>query len=170
MADPDQTFGEQSNRRASKSLHSFPCSNTPSSLWQSLGITQKWLHLERQSVFLVKTMPYSRESPQLTFKSSKIITVNLGSSGRFYRRFYPVWAKIRIIQRWLFLASSPRPAMSNPRAAYGPVEVLCGPVQVFAVVKVSCILTTCPCFDNFKFDIFDAGGPQASLSRLLPLP
>jgi len=22
------------------------------------------------------------------------------------------------------------------------------------------ILTTCPCFDNFEFDIFDAGAPQ----------
>jgi len=32
--------------------------------------------------------------------------------------------------------------------------------QVVAVVKVSYILTTCPCFDNFEFDIFDAGGPQ----------
>jgi len=23
------------------------------------------------------------------------------------------------------------------------------------------ILTTCPCFDNFEFDIFDVGGPQS---------
>jgi len=28
------------------------------------------------------------------------------------------------------------------------------------VVKVSYIKTTYPCFDNFEFDIFDAGGPQ----------
>ena len=30
----------------------------------------------------------------------------------------------------------------------------------FTVVKVSYILTTCPCFDTFGFDMFDAGGPQ----------
>jgi len=41
-----------------------------------------------------------------------------------------------------------------------PVEVFCGPAKVFAVVKVSYILTTCPYSDNFEFDIFDAGGPQ----------
>jgi len=28
------------------------------------------------------------------------------------------------------------------------------------VVKVSYILTTCSCFLNFEFDIFDAGGSQ----------
>jgi len=40
-------------------------------------------------------------------------------------------------------------------------RVLCGQVKVLAVVKVSHILTTCPYFDNLKFDIFDAGGgPQ----------
>jgi len=39
-------------------------------------------------------------------------------------------------------------------------KVLCGPVQVFAVVKISYILTTCPYFDNLKFDMFGAGGPQ----------
>jgi len=33
-----------------------------------------------------------------------------------------------------------------------------GPIDV--VVKVSCILTTCPCLDNIEFDIFDAGGYQ----------
>jgi len=31
---------------------------------------------------------------------------------------------------------------------------------VFAVVKVSYILTTCPYFDNLEFDSFVAGGPQ----------
>jgi len=32
------------------------------------------------------------------------------------------------------------------------------------------MLTTCPCFDNFEFDIFDAGKPSSHLSpRLLPL-
>jgi len=39
-------------------------------------------------------------------------------------------------------------------------KVLCGPVSVFAVVKVSHILTTCPFFDNLEFDIFDAGDAQ----------
>jgi len=43
--------------------------------------------------------------------------------------------------------------MSNPRAT-------CGPVQVFAPVKVSYILTTCPYFDNLEFYIFYAGGPH----------
>jgi len=51
--------------------------------------------------------------------------------------------------------------MSNLQPACGPVEVSFGPVYViFAVVKVSYILTTCPYFDNLEFDIFDAGGPQ----------
>ena len=48
-----------------------------------------------------------------------------------------------------------RTAMSNSR-----VEGFVRPSLVFTVVKVSYILTTCPCFDNFEFDIFDAGGPQ----------
>jgi len=38
-----------------------------------------------------------------------------------------------------------------PHAAQS--KVLCGPVQVAAVVKVSYILTTCPYLDNFDFDI-----------------
>jgi len=42
--------------------------------------------------------------------------------------------------------------MSKPRAA-------CGPVQAYAVVKVSYILITYPCFDDFELDVFDAGGP-----------
>jgi len=42
--------------------------------------------------------------------------------------------------------------MFNPQAA-------CGPVQVFAVVKVSYIPTTSPYFHNLEFDIFDTGGP-----------
>jgi len=47
--------------------------------------------------------------------------------------------------------------MSNPRSACGPVEGFVRPSLLFAVVKVSCILTTIPCFDNFEFDIFDGG-------------
>ena len=50
--------------------------------------------------------------------------------------------------------------MSNPRVAWGPVEGFVRPSLVLAIVKVSHILTTCPCFDNLESDIFDAGGPQ----------
>jgi len=39
-------------------------------------------------------------------------------------------------------------------------KVLCGPVQVFTVVKISYILTTCPYSDDFEYDIFDAGVSQ----------
>jgi len=39
-------------------------------------------------------------------------------------------------------------------------KVLCSPISVFAVVKVSYILTTCSYFDNLEVDIFDAGGLQ----------
>jgi len=57
----------------------------------------------------------------------------------------------------------PRPAMTNPRPT-GRMrpswKVLCGPVEVFAVVEVLYILTTCPDFDDLEFDIFVAGGPQ----------
>jgi len=53
-----------------------------------------------------------------------------------------------------------KPAMTNPRAACGPVEGFERPVQVFAVVKVFFVLTTCPCFDKFELDIFRAGGRQ----------
>ena len=28
------------------------------------------------------------------------------------------------------------------------------------MAEVSYILTTCPCFDNLEFDIYDAGGRQ----------
>jgi len=41
-----------------------------------------------------------------------------------------------------------------------PSQSFLGPVYVFAVVKVSYILTTCPYFDNHEFEIFDAVGPQ----------
>ena len=39
-------------------------------------------------------------------------------------------------------------------------------IQVFAVVSVAYILTTCPCFDIPKFDIFDAVVLSATLPRL----
>jgi len=42
----------------------------------------------------------------------------------------------------------------------GPVDGFVRPSLVFVVVKVPCILTTCPCFNNLECDIFDAGGPQ----------
>jgi len=41
-----------------------------------------------------------------------------------------------------------------------PSKIFCGPVLVFAVVKVSYILITSPYFDNLEFDNFDTGGPQ----------
>jgi len=47
-------------------------------------------------------------------------------------------------------------AMSNPRSD----EDFVRPSLVFTVVKVSCKLTTCLCFDNFEFDISDAGDTQ----------
>jgi len=50
----------------------------------------------------------------------------------------------------------------------GPVEGFVGPSWVFAVVKVPRTLTTCPCFDNFEFDIFMQVVLSATLSRLLP--
>jgi len=53
-----------------------------------------------------------------------------------------------------------RAAMSNPRAACGPVEGFVRPGLGFAAVKVSYILTTCPWFDKLEPDIFHAGGPQ----------
>jgi len=37
------------------------------------------------------------------------------------------------------------------------------------VIKVSYILTTCPCFDNLEFGISDEGVFSATLTRLLPL-
>jgi len=47
--------------------------------------------------------------------------------------------------------------MSNTR----PSRRFCAAhFQVFAVVKVSHILTTCPYFHKLEFDFFGAGGPQ----------
>jgi len=48
--------------------------------------------------------------------------------------------------------------MSNPRAACGPVKGFVWPGLVYAVVKVSYVLTICPCFDNLEYHIFDTGG------------
>jgi len=42
----------------------------------------------------------------------------------------------------------------------GPVEGFVRPSLGFRCSKSIPILTTCPCFDNLEFDIFDAGGPQ----------
>ena len=53
--------------------------------------------------------------------------------------------------------------------AWGPVKGFVRPSLIFVVAKVSCILTTCPCFNNFEVDIFEAGGPSATSSCLLPL-
>jgi len=41
-----------------------------------------------------------------------------------------------------------------------PVEGFVQPSSVLAAVKISCMLTTCPYFDNLGFKNFDAGGPQ----------
>jgi len=49
------------------------------------------------------------------------------------------------------------------------MKVLCRPVWVFRVVKVSCILATCPYFDNLEFYIFDAGGPQCHFITSVPI-
>ena len=46
----------------------------------------------------------------------------------------------------------------GPHAAQS--KVLCGPVEVFAGVKVFYILTICPYFDNLEFNIFNTGDPQ----------
>ena len=60
--------------------------------------------------------------------------------------------------------------MFNPWPSdVAPMKVLCSPVWVFAVVKVSYIVTTCPNFDNLEFDIFDAGGPQCHFIISVPL-
>ena len=49
---------------------------------------------------------------------------------------------------WMIWLSQLNAAVSNPRAACGQSRVLCGSVEVFAVVIVSWILTSCPYFDN----------------------
>jgi len=40
---------------------------------------------------------------------------------------------------------------------------------VFAAVKVSYILTTCPYFDNLSFYIFDGGGTQCHFITSVPI-
>ena len=64
-----------------------------------------------------------------------------------------------VVTIYLHVAPSPCRHISYVQHA-AQAKVLCGLVQVFAEVKVSYILTTCPYFDNLEFDIFDAGGPQ----------
>jgi len=53
----------------------------------------------------------------------------------------------------------------SPHAAQW--RVLCGLVQVFAVVTVSYILTTCPCSDNLNLTVLTQVVFSATLSRLL---
>jgi len=48
---------------------------------------------------------------------------------------------------------------SDPRTACGPFEGFVRPSSGSRCSK-SILHTTCPYFDNFEFDIFDAGGPQ----------
>jgi len=49
---------------------------------------------------------------------------------------------------------------SGPRAAYGPFEGFVRPSLGFRCIKSILHTDTCPCFDNFELDFFDAGGPQ----------
>ena len=60
------------------------------------------------------------------------------------------------------------PVMSNSRPACGPVEDFVRARLGFRCGK-STLHMTCPYFDDLEFDIFDGGGPQCPLSRLLPL-
>jgi len=57
----------------------------------------------------------------------------------------------------------------GPRAACGPVEGFVRSSLVFAVVKVSCILTTCLCFDFLNLTFLMQEILSAILSRLLLL-
>jgi len=50
--------------------------------------------------------------------------------------------------------------MSNLRATCGPDDGFVWPGLVYAVAKVSYVLTICPYFDNLEFDIYGAGGLQ----------
>jgi len=68
----------------------------------------------------------------------------------YYMERMPISKKIGNL--WL------KAATFNPRSAQS--KIWCGPVYVFAVLQVACILTTCLYFDNLEFDIFDAGSPQ----------
>jgi len=61
---------------------------------------------------------------------------------------------------WFMLTLEQLCPTRGPWAACDTVERVCVQVQVFAAVKVSYILTTCPYFDNLEFDIFDASGYQ----------
>jgi len=60
------------------------------------------------------------------------------------------------------------PVMSNSQPACGPVEDFVRARLGFRCGK-STLHMTCPYFDDLEFDIFDGGGPQCPLSRLLPL-
>jgi len=51
-------------------------------------------------------------------------------------------------------------AVSNQRPACGPVEGLVRTSLGFRCSMSSLHTDICPYFDNLKFDIFDAGGPQ----------
>jgi len=57
--------------------------------------------------------------------------------------------------------------MSNPgqRTACGPAEGFVRHSLGFAVVGAAYTLTTSLYFDNFKFAVFDAGGPQCRFIR-----
>ena len=75
-----------------------------------------------------------------------------------HKTLYPFYITKKLLNVTATLANSApsKTAMSTR----DPVEGFGRPSRLFAVVKVSCILTTCPCLNNLEFDIFDAGGPQ----------
>jgi len=54
-------------------------------------------------------------------------------------------------------------------STHGPVKGFVRPSYVFALVKVSYILTTCRYFDNFEFDILMQVVFSATLPRRLVL-
>ena len=63
---------------------------------------------------------------------------------------YSIGSAARFLNRKVLILDQLCPT-SGSQAAQS--MVLCGPVQVFAVVKISYILTTCPYFHNLQFEI-----------------
>jgi len=58
------------------------------------------------------------------------------------------------------------PAMSNPRAACGPVEGFVRPSLGFRCSKSILDIDNLSFFDNLEFDIFDSGDPQCHFEWL----
>jgi len=71
-----------------------------------------------------------------------------------------------MVSDWLATSAIARPIgliLSHLCSTRGPVEGFVPPSLGLRCSKniLQYILTTCPCFDNFEFNIFDAGGPQS---------